>query len=114
MCTGSSNPPYVTRKIIEFRPPASPVAEVGIVAELRSWLPPEIGGVLWVSMMTPCTGMYVPWYIGTRRFPKPYQTGTNVPGPGSAYWSINRLAAFADESYKDRIGSIAGRWATAE
>jgi dipeptidase len=78
--------------------------EVSIVGELRNWLPAEIGGVLWVSEKTPCSSVYVPWYFGTSRIPKPYTVGTSTSTPGSAYWAFAHWVSKVDASYGSRIG----------
>ena len=50
--------------------------EVAFVTQLRDWMPPEIGAVAWISMKTPCSSAFVPWYMGTTRVPKAYTRGT--------------------------------------
>jgi len=48
--------------------------DISMIAQLRSWLPPEIGGLLWLDTGPPCSGVYMPYQDGngmgklTRRF----------------------------------------------
>jgi dipeptidase len=90
------------------------------VAELRSWLPHEIGGVLWLSAGTPCSSVYVPYYLGVLEFPKPYSFITAGFDRENAFWSFNSLENLVDRYYgeKKKIGEaevraidyVAGIW----
>jgi dipeptidase len=72
---------------------------VSFVAQLRDWLPPEVGAVLWMSMKTPCLSPYVPWYSGTDEIPIEYRSGTAEHTPDSAYWAFDDLVGMTDRSY---------------
>jgi dipeptidase len=65
---------------------------VSQVVHLRSWMPNEIGGVMWVAFDTPATSVYVPWYAGILETPKGYTIGhaTNYD-PNSAWWRFQEL-----------------------
>jgi dipeptidase len=78
------------------------------VAELRSWLPHEIGGVLWLSAGTPCSSVYVPYYLGVLEFPKPYSFITADFDRENAFWSFNSLENLVDRYYgeKKKIGEV--------
>jgi len=43
--------------------------QYGMVAQLRAWLPAEVGAVLWVAPYHPCSKVFVPWYAGMTRVP---------------------------------------------
>jgi len=43
---------------------------VSTIFQLRSWLPKEIGCIMWTAMGRPCTEVYVPVYLGIKKFPK--------------------------------------------
>lgn len=84
--------------------------EVAFVTQLRSWLPAEIGAVAWISMKTPCSSVFVPWYMCTTRVPKPYTLGTNKKTPGSAWWAFHELMLKVDRHYRKTIGVVRARF----
>lgn len=85
--------------------------EVSIIAELRNWLPAEIGGVAWWAFGAPCTSVYVPWYVATIKFPRPFTIGTNIDDGGrSAYWAFNRIESWVDKDYINRISGVRQIW----
>lgn len=84
--------------------------QVSEVTQLRRWLPAEIGAVVWTSMRTPCSGVYVPWYMGITDVPAPYKTGTDEASDGSAWWAFQDLDAYVDSHYKETIPTVRGVW----
>jgi dipeptidase len=94
------------------------------VAQLRGWLPPEIGGVLWLSVGTPCSGVYVPYYLGVLGFPKPYSFLSETYDRDNAFWVFNSLENLTDYYYADTgksegegtraIDYVAGFWKSFE
>jgi len=72
------------------------------VAHLRGWLPPEIGGVLWLSIGTPCSSVYVPYYLGVLDFPKPYTYLSDTYDRENAFWVFNSLENLVDRYYGER------------
>jgi dipeptidase len=90
------------------------------VAQLRSWLPPEIGGVLWLSAGTPCSSVYLPFYLGVLAFPKPFSFLTEGYDRDNAYWVFNSLENLVDRYYGENakfgetemkaIDYVAGVW----
>ncbi len=49
--------------------------QYGMVAQLRNWLPTEIGSVLWLAPHRPCTQVFIPWYSGITKIPDNYSIG---------------------------------------
>ena len=43
------------------------------VIQQRSWLPVEIGTIVWRALEPPCVTGFVPWYLGARRIPAAFQ-----------------------------------------
>ncbi len=43
-----------------------------VVYQLRSWLPTEVGSLVWRTSAAPCGSVLVPWYSGITETPKPY------------------------------------------
>lgn len=49
--------------------------QYGFVAQLRNWLPNEVGSVLWLAPRRPCTQVFMPWYSGITKIPDNYSIG---------------------------------------
>ena len=49
--------------------------QYGMVAQLRNWLPTEIGSVLWLAPHRPCTQVFIPWYNGVTNIPSNFAIG---------------------------------------
>ncbi len=47
----------------------------GFVAQLRSWLPPDVGNIWWIAPHRPCVQPFVPWYYGIEKIPQAYTFG---------------------------------------
>ncbi len=43
------------------------------VFQLRSWLPVEIGSLIWTTGGRPCYELFVPWYLGMSKSPKGFE-----------------------------------------
>lgn len=100
--------PHETR----FRTICCVDTEVSGVAHLRHWLPAEIGGVLWLCMGTPCSGVYIPFYMGHKSFPQPFITATSVHSSDSAYWAFADLTGLMDSRYREAHPIVRNHWDT--
>lgn len=93
----------------------------GFVAQLRNWLPSDIGDVLWFAPRRPCIQPFVPWYYGIQKIPPEFTTGDfrtalkehfkpNIQQkentPRHAYWAFTRYAAKIDSNYGKQIKAI--------
>ncbi len=76
--------------------------DASTVTQLRSWLPPEIGGVLWLSAGTPCSSVYLPFYLGVLEFPKPFSFLSQGYNGNNAYWVFNSLENLVDTYYSEK------------
>lgn len=64
--------------------------EYGMVAQLRSGLPRQIGGVYWVFVDNAYTSPYMPFFTGTRVVPEVYRTyNPDVYSDSSARWAVD-------------------------
>lgn len=79
--------------------------EIASVCVARAWLAPEVGGLCWRALATPCSSVFVPWYLGQDDVPTPYTLGTDEPTVGSAYWAFRDLGTTVDGRYRRRIGA---------
>lgn len=84
------------------------------VAQLRNWLPNEIGGCLWLAFATPCTSVYIPWYLGIKKTPEVYQGAIDEYDPITAWWSFKKLGMLANANYGELIQIIKPVWQAQE
>ena len=49
--------------------------QYGMIAQLRNWLPSDIGNVLWLAPHRPCSQVFVPWYYGISEIPINFYKG---------------------------------------
>lgn len=77
------------------------------VAQLRSYLPNEIGGIAWFGVDDTYTSCYFPVYCSVTEISKPFATGDiNHYSRESAWWAFNFVANFANLRYSDMIVDI--------
>lgn len=79
------------------------------VAQMRSWLPDPVGGVLWFGVDDTYSTVYVPMYCGIRRVPPSFGTGVadlQTFSWGSAFWVFNWVANTAYSRYSDMIQDV--------
>ncbi len=93
------------RKLIKQtyrRPIARHRGHYGMVCQLRSWLPAEIGGVYWVYLDNPYFSPYVPIYAGNLSVDSTYNTyNPNEYSEESARWSIDFVDNMANLRFQD-------------
>ena len=76
-----------------------------IVCQSRSWLPDEIGGVIWFGVDDAATSCLTPVYTSVNEIPQCIKVGNGSLieySPTSLFWVTNRIANFAYMLY-DRI-----------
>ncbi len=77
------------------------------VAQMRSWLPDEVGGVLWMAFDNPAESPRVPIFCGTTRLPKAFGLcGHGGYSDDAVLWQYrkaNKLATVAWQSTKKTI-----------
>lgn len=90
--------PFPTRemqrlfKTTRRRAVARPDGEYGMVAQLRGWLPNEVGGVYWVFQDNAYTSPYLPIFAGVTAVPASYATyNPNKVEDNSARWAIDMV-----------------------
>lgn len=87
---------------IHERPTATQQTGFTFVAQMRSWMPDYIGGILWFGVDDAATGLYVPIYCGINRVPECYRqdNGSLLEySPTSAFWIYNGVANYAYSKY---------------
>lgn len=89
-------------KYFNERPISTQQTAVTYLAQLRSWLPNHIGGLLWVGCDDANMVAYTPLYCCTTVCPEPYAQETADPftfSLRSAYWMQNALSNFVYPRY---------------
>lgn len=77
------------------------------VAQLRNYLPNEIGGIAWFGVDDTYTTCYFPIYCCVTEISKPFATGDiNHYSRESAWWAFNMAANYANIRYSDMIVDI--------
>ncbi len=99
--------------------------QYGFVAQLRAWMPVDIGAVLWLAPRRPCAHAAIPWYYGITEIPVGFARDSyqhalvnhfNLPediyedNPSLAYSDFNRFAEKLDEVYYTKIHQIQEKW----
>lgn len=79
------------------------------VAQMRSWLPNPVGGVLWFGVDDTYSTVYVPMYCAISEPPKHYAQGNGSMDEfswDSAFWVFNFVTNYAYSRYSDMIQDI--------
>ena len=89
-------------KYYNERPISTQQTAVTYVAQMRSWLPNHVGGVLWVGLDDANMVAYTPLYCCATELPECYTEGVANAftfTPRSAYWLCNALSNFVYPRY---------------
>lgn len=101
---GSLN--YLQAGTVEFKRTVSVAwCSYSFVAQLRDWLPDEVGGVCWVSVDNPGQSPRIPIFSGTTRLPKAFDLcGQKKYDENAVLWQYrkaNKLATVSWQRTKD-------------
>jgi len=89
------------------RPISTPNAAFSFVAQLRDWMPDEIGGVLWFGEDDTYSSCYLPIYNSINEIPKPYRTGDiNKFSWESAWWTFNFVSNYINIRYNEMVKDV--------
>lgn len=91
------------------RPIATQQTGFSFVAQMRNWLPPYIGGILWFGVDDAAFNIYTPMYCGINSVPNCYSetNGSLLEySPTSAFWVYNRVSNYAYDKYSLMIDDI--------
>ena len=91
------------------RPIATQQTGFTFVAQMRSWLPDHIGGILWFGVDDAASSLYVPMYSSITEIPWCYNERNGhllEYSPTSAFWIYNQVANFAYGKYSYMITDI--------
>jgi dipeptidase len=89
------------------RPISTPNTSFSFIAQLRNWLPDEIGGILWFGEDDTYSSCYLPIYNSVKEISKPYKTGDmKMFSWNSAWWTFNFVSNYANIRYNKMIKDI--------
>ncbi|MFP4549143.1 MAG: dipeptidase [Fidelibacterota bacterium] len=95
------------KKYVWERPISTQQTGFSIVTQSRSYLPDEVGGVLWYGMDDTYTNCYVPFYCSVNELPESYTIGNIHEFTwDSAWWAFNFVSNFANIKYKYMLQDI--------
>ena len=66
-------------------------------------IPPDIGGISWRALGTPCSSVFTPWYLGSQKVPAEFKTGDSHYSRDSAYWTARNLSKSVDMRYRKEV-----------
>jgi dipeptidase len=96
-------------KYFHERPIATQQTGFTFVAQMRSWLPNEIGGLLWFGVDDASTGIYVPIYCSIMGVPQCFDINNGSMFEfswTSAFWINNWVSSMVYNRYSDLIKEI--------
>jgi dipeptidase len=91
------------------------------ITQLRSWLPSDIGNIMWIAPRYPCFQPFIPWYYGINKVSPDFEKiscsdalhnynlkleGYKKRYPDHACWVFDDFASGVDSSYNNIIGSV--------
>ncbi len=82
------------------------------IIQCRSWLPDEIGGLVWLAWDNVATSIYTPHYSSISRLPITSTTAGRKSGfsKKSAWWIFNRLGTLAAQRWGDMRHDVRAVW----
>ncbi len=82
------------------------------IIQCRSWLPDDIGGVVWLAQDNVASSIYIPVFAGSEDLPNSYKTPGRVNGytRESAWWAFNRLGTLAAQRWGDMRKDLEQVW----
>ena len=96
-------------KYFHERPIATQQTGFTFVGQMRSWLPNEIGGILWFGVDDASIGMYVPMYCSIYQVPECFDEGNGSMFDfswTSAFWINNWVGSMVYHRYSDLIKEV--------
>lgn len=91
--------------------------QYGFVAELRNWLPPAIGAIIWIAPRRPCVMPFFPIYVGVSQLPpamaphnyqiaqaQHFNPAPDLYNPDNKllYWQCAKATQFVDDDWPHR------------
>jgi len=74
------------------------------ISQSRSWLPDEIGGIIWFGVDDAASSVYIPMYTSITSIPETFAAGNGAMmewSDNSAFWAFNQVSNLGYTRYKD-------------
>jgi dipeptidase len=112
---------YEGTSLYQTRPDGSPFrtgvrtiarmnTEASCILEPRRDLPAHVGNLMWCSLSTSLTGVYLPFHLGIDEVEPHFARAAAAYDEHSAYWLFTELAKLADYGYTRCIDTITSTW----
>lgn len=91
------------------RPIATQQTGFSFIAQMRSWLPSPIGGILWFGIDDAAQTVYYPFYSGHNKVPHEMEVGNGdllTYSETSAFWIHNLVSNMVYTRYSDKIKDL--------
>lgn len=82
------------------------------IIQCRSWLPDDVGGLVWFAQDNVATSIYIPVYCSVTDLPQSYKIDGRETGfsTESAWWAFNRLSTLAAQRWGDMRKDVDAVW----
>jgi dipeptidase len=82
------------------------------IIQCRSWLPDDVGGLVWFAQDNAATSIYIPMYCSVTDLPQTYKVDGRETGFSneSAWWAFNRLGTLAAQRWGDMRKDVDAVW----
>lgn len=82
------------------------------ITQSRSWLPDEVGGIVWLAWDNVATSIYVPLYNSITDVTESFKYPARKKGYSreSAYWAFNRLGTLTAQRWGDMRHDVTAVW----
>lgn len=100
------------KEYVHERPVATQQTGFSFVAQMRSWLPNTVGGILWFGVDDAASSVYMPIYCSTNKVPwtLSIDNGSLLDySATSAFWVFNGVANYAYSKYLPMMEDIKKR-----
>lgn len=90
------------KKYVHERATATQQTGFSFVSQSRSWLPDEIGGIIWFGVDDAASTVYFPMYTASTRVPKAFERGNGSMmefTTDAAFWVFSQVTNFAYTRY---------------
>lgn len=91
------------------RPIATQQTAFSFVAQMRSWLPNAVGGILWFGIDDAAHTVYYPFYCGHTQVPHEMEVGNGdllTYSETSAFWTHNIVSNMVYNRYRDKVKDV--------
>ncbi|PKL84290.1 MAG: dipeptidase [Ignavibacteriae bacterium HGW-Ignavibacteriae-3] len=100
---------YNGQQYFNERPISTPQTGFSFISQSRSWLPDEIGGLLWFGLDDTRMTVYTPMYVSMTKIPYNFQQGLGSLSQftwDSAFWVFNFVANYVYPKYSIMINDV--------